>query len=89
MIIVRIVSVFKDPGYLEDNPILYKVDLSITYQASIHGFFTPEQDAKFKFRNLTGLTESQAQSVAGLANACYEMGYNKAKSDIAQKLGLL
>jgi len=68
---------------------LYKVDFSIGYQTNIHGHFTAEQDAKFKFRHLVDLTEIQAKSVAGLAEACYGMGYNTAKREVANKLGLL
>ena len=79
---MAIVSVYKDQGFL------YKVDLSVSYQASIHGHFTTNQDANFKFYHLMGLTESQAYSVAGLANACYELGYARAKREIAEKLGL-
>ena len=80
---MKIIQAFKQ----EDG--LYHVDLSILYSSSIHGYFTEEQDKSFKFRHLRDLTKEQAESIAGLANSVYAMGYTAAKKDTAKKLGLL
>ena len=79
----NIVEVYQSIGDLK------KVDLSINYQVCVYGSFTAEEDKSFKFRHLMNLTGDQANSVKGLVNSCYEMGYRQAKREIAFRLGLL
>jgi len=77
----KIVSIYK----CQDDT--FKVDLSISFQVITNGYFTPEQDATFKIRHLRGFTQEQAESIVGLVNSCYDMGYVQAQRDLANRLG--
>lgn len=81
---MKLVNVFKH----DSSGVKYMVDLSLSYHSDTHGFFTQDQDNSFKFSQFRDLTQVQAESIANLTNAAYQMGYARAKREIAKKLGL-